>query len=375
MGSIKLKYDVVVIGGGATGASIFRDLAMRGLSVCLLESKVISSGATSHSHQNLLSGMRYVIKDPFVAKECMRENKIISRIAPHIVSPIKNYFVGFKNNYTEKALNTAKKIGINFKPISIKSAFQEIPLLNRSIDIVIETEDKNINATKFCELNCISAVKKGGVLLEHTRVRNIEMKDNGEYIIFLNGKSLNHKEILTDYIVNAAGAWVNEIADKLGVVLPLLYSQGTIIIQKSLSPRGLQYLHEPGDADAYITHNGFAWIGTTSTTIESPNKAKPESWADDYLKNKFSIIIPEIINQNTIGAFVGVRSLLKSIDTLDGREQSRSFRIIEEPCRVFHMIGGKLTIARLMAEKVSDQICQRKGIKSKCNTALTLLEN
>jgi len=359
-----IECDVAIIGGGATGTAIFRDLSIRGVDVCLVERKEISSGATSHSHQNLVSGMRYVVRDPKVAVECSQENKILSEIAPDIVSPIKNYFVGFKNDkYVDLALKSAETLEVKFKLIDHRLAIEEIPDLNPNIDIIVETNDRNIDATEFCKLNCESALKRSGILLEHTVVKSIERKPE-KYLIFT-----NRELIMAKCIVNSTGAWANEIANKLGENLPLLYSQGTIVIQKTLSPRGLQYLHQPGDGDAYIVHNGFAWLGTTSTTINSPEEAKTEPWADEYLKERFSIILPEVINQKTIQAFVGIRPLYRSSSTTNGREQSRSFEIIEKPAMVFHVIGGKLTIARLMAEKVADRICEEIGMNTKCATA------
>jgi len=359
-----LKCDVLIIGGGATGTSILRDLSMRGIKTCLIERNVISSGATSHSHQNLVSGMRYVVKDPKVARECAQENEILSKIAPNIIGSIKNYFVGFKSDkYVDLALESAETLGVKFKLVKPAIAFKEIPALNRDIDIIVETNDRNIDAREFCRLNCESALKRHATLLEHTVVKSIERKA-GVYLIYT-----NRALIRADKVVNATGTWANEIANKVGVNLPLLYSQGTIIILKALSSRGLQRLSQPADAAAYIVHKGLAWLGTTSTTINTPDEASPEPWADEYLKENFSIILPDIVHQHTLGVFVGVRPLLKSNETQDGRKQSRDFRIIEKPTGIFHIIGGKLTIARLMAEKVADRICEEMGINTKCITA------
>ena len=359
-----IECEVLVIGGGATGTSILRDLSMRGVRSCLVERNVLGSGATSRSHHNLVSGMRYVVKDPEVAVECARENKILSKIAPEILSPVRNYFVGFrKDAYTDTALKSAKKMGINFRLIKPNVAFSEIPALNRNIDLIIETNDRNIDVKEFCRLNCVSAVKRGSTLLEHTSIDFIE-KINRGYLVHTN------RGVIKAYkIVNATGAWANEIAYKVGIKLPLLYSQGTIIILRTLSPRGLQRLHMPSDADAYIVHGNFAWLGTTSTTISSPDEVRPEPWAGDYLKEKFSSILPDIVRQRIVGTFAGVRPLLRVKKTLNGREQSRSFRILENPDGVYHIIGGKLTIARLMAEKVSDKICQEIGTCTNCITA------
>jgi len=358
------NFDAVIIGGGATGTSVFRDLSMRGLKVCLIEKREISAGTTSHSHQNLVSGFRYILKDPLVAEECAKENEIIAQIAPHVIEPIRNYFLGFSGSYTEKALGVAKDLGIWFKQVKPEVAFREIHSLNRKIDIVIETNDRDIDAAMFCKLNCNSAIKRDGILFERTPIERIERRSK-EFIV----EAGDGLKISAKCIVNAAGAWANNVVSKLGVELMLLYNQGTIIVQKSLSPRGLQYFHEPGDGDAYIVHDGLAWLGTTSTTIKSPDEASPEPGVEDYLKEKFSVIIPEVVNQETIYKFVGVRPLLREKNTFNGREQTRSFQIIENPEGFYSIIGGKLTTARLMAEKVSDMICEEMGMNIKCTTA------
>jgi len=362
-----MKYDIIIIGGGATGTAIFRDLAMRGLYVVLIEKNKIASGTTSASHQNLVGGMRYVIKDPIVAKECAEENRIISKIAPNLVERINNYFVGFKNDYTEKALAKAKKLDIRADEMNIKETFKEIPVLNKDLDIVIETDDKNIDAQKFCWLNCMSAKKNGGNLLENTDIYKIKRENN--YILLTSEGTLE-----ASYVINATGPWINAIAGKMNIKIPLLYSQGTIIVQKTLSPRGIQYFHRPTNADAYIVHGEYAWLGTTSTTINSPEKVNLEYWAEAYLKENFSIIIPKVKYQKILKNFIGVRPLFKEKNTKNGRAVSRDFRIIENPENFLHIVGGKLTTARLMAEKVSDEICKKVGINSKCKTDEESLE-
>jgi len=357
-----VKYDVVIIGGGSTGSATFRDLSMRGLEVALLERDKIASGTTSASHQNLVGGLRYVTKDPIVAKECASENKIISRIAPEIVGEITNYFVGVRNDYTYEALKSAKKIGIRVDEIGIEKALKEIHALSRKLEIVIETDDKNIDTEKFCFYNCLSAKQNGGDSFENIKVDKIEGGKN-KYLILTNKGRFESK-----YIVNAAGAWINSVAKMVGVTIPLLYSQGTIIVQKTLSPRGLQYFHVPSDGDAYIVHDGYGWLGTTSSTINSPEEAKPEPWAERYLKKRFSVVLPDVIRQKALKKFTGIRTLFKSENKENGRQLSRNFEIIEKPENFLNIVGGKLTIARLMAEKLSDLVCEKEGINSRCRT-------
>jgi glycerol-3-phosphate dehydrogenase len=359
--------DVVVIGGGVTGTSVMRDLTLRGLDVHLLERYSLASGTTSYSHQNLVGGLRYVLKDPVTAKLCAEENRIISKIAPDIVGEVKNYYVGFKSDYTEQALRTAKKLNVPIRELKVRTVLKEITSLNKKIDVVVETDDRNIDVIEFCRLNCEIAKKQGGVLLDNTEVQDINLEDYRFTI------STDKQQIKSKYVVNATGPWINNILKKLDLQIPLLYSKGTIMIQKSLSPRSLQYLRNPSNADAYIVHNGFGWLGTTSTTIKTLDEADPEPFAEEYLRREFSVILPDVVHQKTLKVFTGVRPLFETVKTQNGRQLSRNFKIIEKPNNFFNIVGGKLTLARLMAEKTVDSICHKENVKSRCKTHIETL--
>jgi glycerol-3-phosphate dehydrogenase len=86
-------YDVIIIGGGATGAGIARDCALRGLRVVLLERHDIATGATGRNHGLLHSGARYAVTDNESARECIAENQILKRIARHCIEPTDGLFI------------------------------------------------------------------------------------------------------------------------------------------------------------------------------------------------------------------------------------------------------------------------------------------
>src|SRR6476469_7548423 len=88
-----LNVQALIIGGGATGTSIARDLAMRGVSVCLLERGDLASGTTGNYHGLLHSGARYVTNDLATAQECREENAILRRIAPHCIEDTGGLFL------------------------------------------------------------------------------------------------------------------------------------------------------------------------------------------------------------------------------------------------------------------------------------------
>jgi glycerol-3-phosphate dehydrogenase len=160
------------------------------------------------------------------------------------------------------------------------------------------------------------------------------------------------------------------IANKLDITVPVEYYQGTIVIRETLSHRGLQFFHEPEDADAYLVRNNEAWLGTTSVKIENPYSTISEPDVENFLTKKFSIILPEISKGAVHRKFVGIRALYKNIDSTSGRELTRDFKIIEQPEGFLHIIGGKLTTARLMAEKITDVVCEKSGVTSLCKTHL-----
>ena len=87
------EFDVIIIGGGITGAGTQRDCAMRGLRTLLIERSDIATGATGRNHGLLHSGARYAVNDPESAAECIRENKILRQIAAQCVEPTDGLFI------------------------------------------------------------------------------------------------------------------------------------------------------------------------------------------------------------------------------------------------------------------------------------------
>lgn len=370
-------YDVLVVGAGAIGTSCFRDLSMRGYKTALLEKGVIGTGVNGNSttlncHWNLVSGMRYIVKDLETAEECAIENKVLSNIAPSIIENEKNYFVGFDKEYASQALKNSKDLGIQTKMVSLNELFREIPALSNKISVAIETEDRNINGPKFCLLNVKSGVEYGGQVFQKTLVDSIDSCNDRIVVNTDKGK------INTRYLINATGPWLNDISRLLEVEIPLLYYQGTIVVLPSLSPRGIQFLHMPSDGDAYIVHGKFAWLGTTSTKLKDVSTSQVEADVGSYLKEQFSTVMPCVINSEIKGYLKGVRSLIPAENENHGRSVTRGFKIVEEPENCLHLVGGKLTTARLIAEKTADFINEKSGeqnnLEKICHTHMEVMK-
>ncbi|EOV8466279.1 FAD-dependent oxidoreductase, partial [Escherichia coli] len=130
------ETDVIIIGGGATGAGIARDCARRGLRCILLERHDIATGATGRNHGLLHSGARYAVTDGESARECIEENKILKRIARHCVERSDGLFItlpeddlGFQSGFIE----ACQKAGIDAQAIDPKEALRLEPAANPAL--------------------------------------------------------------------------------------------------------------------------------------------------------------------------------------------------------------------------------------------------
>ena len=369
---MKSNFDIVIIGGGAIGTSMFRDATMRGFSACLVEANSVGGKTTASSHQNLLGGMRYAVTDPTVAAECATENRTMSKIAPSIVSDRLNVFVGSDEEYAENAMRNAKRIGVYYKQIPREDISREIPDLSGNLTVFLETADRNIDSTRLCTLNCDAGIIHGGVLREHCRVLSIKSCSDGFAL-----KCGDHDELDCRFAINASGPWIEEIAAMIGGRIRATYRQGTICVLQSRSPYGLQRLHHPSDGDAYIVHGEYAWLGTTSYLLQLPSEARVLDGDVEYLKRNFSNVLPQIIDDVPITSFVGVRTFVAGSHPgliADGRDLSRGISLVESFPNLLSVAGGKLTTARLAAERIMNLISSRLGSKKGSSTSETRLD-
>ena len=116
------KATVIVIGGGATGVGILRDLAMRGVDVLLIEKCDLVNGASSRYHGLLHSGGRYAVKDQEAARECIIENRILRKIGRSCVEPVGGMFVRLRSDdpdYEEAWVKGCAESGIDAQPITM----------------------------------------------------------------------------------------------------------------------------------------------------------------------------------------------------------------------------------------------------------------
>src|SRR4030065_704937 len=128
----RIQTEVLVIGGGATGTGVLRDLAMRGFKTILVDKADLTHGTTGRYHGLLHSGARYVVKDPQAAKECIEENRILRKIMPQCIEDTGGYFVVTPwddPSYASPFVEGCKSAGIPVEEISIAQMLRTEPLL------------------------------------------------------------------------------------------------------------------------------------------------------------------------------------------------------------------------------------------------------
>ena len=371
------KFDVIVIGGGSTATAIARDLSMRGARVLLLERHDIPLGATGRCHGMLHSGGRYAVKDPESATECAKENKVLRRIARHIVEPLGGYFVSIPPDppeFADKFVEGCKKTGVEFHEMTVEEALREEPNLNPNIQRVFWVNDGAIDPMKFAILMALDAARNNAVIKTHTEV--IDLLFDGKTVGGV--KAYNHltgqvERYKAEIVVNAAGAWAGEIAAMAGVYIPIVPNKGTmVVIQKRILNHLVNRLRRPTDGDIIVPHHTTAIIGTTSINVDDPDKAYPTKPEVVKMFKAAVEIAPIVKKTRILRAYAAPRPLIGAVG-VSGREISRTFKVFdhEETDNIEGFVsigGGKMCTARLMAEKLSDLVARKLGLRAPCRT-------
>jgi len=379
------EYQVVIVGGGATGVGILRDLSMRGISALLLEQGDLAHGTSSRFHGLLHSGARYAVKDPESATECIEENYILKRIAPHCISDTGGWFVQTQEDtpdYVEQWIEACAKAHIPTHEISPSAAYMKEPLLSKNVLRVFEVPDATVDGFKIVWANAKSARHYGGQYKTYHQVQRVVVEK--ERVVGVVTKNLlNGEEFMVhcDIVVNAAGAWASQIAGSIGIPLDVICDKGTLLaFNQRLFQRVINRLRPSGDGDIFVPHETITILGTTSQFVASAQENNPQ---EEEVKKLLSIgghLLPGITKHRVIRAFSGVRPLhredhdVTAVNEEEGRNVSRSFALIDHEIQegvqgFISIVGGKFTTYRLMAEKVSDWAAAKLGNATPCRTA------
>jgi len=377
------RTAVLVIGGGATGAGVARDLALRGVSCIVAEWRDVAAGASGSNHGLLHSGARYVKSDPEAAAECREEGDILKKTAAHCIEDTGGLFVAVEGDdlgYAEMFPGLCASAGIAAKALDVKEALEMEPVLSQRIAGAFQVPDASVDPFRLCmDLMAHAESLAGSLFLSNTRIRGLEIRGNRITAALAEHPSYGNIRIEAEEYINAAGAWGAEIAAMAGANIPMVYSKGTLLVTHDrLAKRVINRLRPAADGDILVPGGTVSVLGTTSVRLQTLDDISPTLAEVDLNIREASPMVPALASVRYIRAYAGVRPLAGSGDA--DRSVSRNFSLIDHAApreggveNMVTITGGKLTTFRLMAEKTCDLVCGKLGVSAPCRTRTTLL--
>lgn len=376
----RIETEVIVIGGGMTGAGVLRDLALRGIKAVLVEQRDLGHGTSTRNHGLLHSGARYAVRDDEAAVESYHENLILKKTIPSSIEQTGGLFVKVQEDddgYVQKWLSFCKKLGIPVEEISVEEALRQEPFLNRKAEAVYRVPDGAVDCFTMVIDVAADAVMHGAqvltyheavdVLTEQNRVIGVRVRDvfTGE-----------EKEIFSKLVVNAAGPWGEKIAELAGIPFHIINNKGMLVVfNHRFNKQVINRLRMPGDADIFVPAHNVTIFGTTGVNVDDPNDFSLNRRELEGMLEEGKALIPAIHEMRLIRAYSGSRPLYQesTVNDTSGRNVSRGMALIDHQRRdgldgLITITGGKLTTFRLMAEKTVDLVCGKLGVMAKCST-------
>ena len=380
------EYDVIIIGGGITGAGTARDCALRGLRTLLIERGDIATGATGRNHGLLHSGARYAVKDAESAEECIKENMILRKIAAACVEDTQGLFItlpedvdaGFGLDYQKTFIEACLKAGINANAIDPEDAKRMEPSVNPSLIGAVVVPDGSVDPFRLCFSNVLDAKLHGADVLVYTifedfiveggAVRGVKVRSA------LTGETAEYRAAVT---VNAAGIWGHMVAAKAGVTVGMYPAKGALLVfGHRVNNVVINRCRKSADGDILVPGDTVTVIGTTSTKVpfEECDNMEVTRGEVELLLREGCALCPSLANTRILRAYAGVRPLVASDDDPTGRSISRGIVCLDHAKRdgidrFVTITGGKLMTYRLMAEQATDAVCRKLGITEPCCTA------
>lgn len=375
-----MKTEVVVIGGGATGAGVLRDLALRGIEAALLEQEELTSGTSGRNHGLLHSGARYAVNDPGSARDCIAENRILKKIASPCIEDTGGFFLSLEGDppeYARALLRACAMLGLPAEEVPVAGVLSREPSLTPRILRAISVPDAALDPFRLIRSNIEEAENLGARFFPFRRVVAIKTAAGRiEGLRAVDPRSGEPFDIRCRFIINAAGVWGGEVARMAGAVLEIVFSKGSLIVlNRRLVHTVINRCRPPSSGDILVPHGPALILGTTSQPMAGGEDPFAEIGEVDFLLAEGEKLVPQIASARAIRAYAGIRPLMGAQEAAeDSRKISRDFLLVNHGETdgvkgLFSIVGGKLTTYRLMAERTVDALCREMESPLPCRTA------
>jgi len=372
--------DVLVIGGGITGAGIARDAALRGFRTALVDKSDFGAGTSSHSSRLIHGGIRYLEHGAFrLVFEASHERRVLLRIAPHLVRPLAFLFPVYRGGRLP-----AWKLRAGMWLYDLLSSFRNVRwhrwlgakkvrrvepgLRERGLIGAALYYDAQADDARLVIATLRSAIRAGAMAANYVettallkpdgRVRGAVVRD------VLTGETAT---IRANVVVNATGPWSDTLRrlDDPQAAPILRLTKGvhvTVPRRRVANEHAVTLLSQLDGRVMFVLPWGdLAYIGTTDTDADSSPDALRITTADvTYLLRSANAAFPDahLTSHDVVSAWVGLRPLLRA-DHANPSQVSREHQVFESPHGLISIAGGKLTTYRVMARDVVDRVAKR----------------
>jgi len=376
----KESYDLLIIGGGITGAGIALDAVTRGLKVALLEKNDFASGTSSKSTKLIHGGLRYLKQfEVGLVREVGLERAVVHKLAPHLVQSEKMLFPLIKNGSFGKMLTS---FGLMIYDIlaGVKKADQRKVLTKKAtlareqlLDAtkvqggVIYAEYRTDDARLTIEV-MKTAVAKGARVINYAEVTDF-IYDNDQQISgvkWVDQLDGSNYETKADYVISAAGPWVDKVREKNDSLnhrrLHLTKGVHIVVPHEKFPVSQSVYFDVPDGRMIFAIPRGrVTYVGTTDTDYNG-NMDDVRTSKEDvlYLLNGIKQLFPkiELSMHDVASSWAGLRPLIEE-EGKSASELSRKDEIFESPSGLLSIAGGKLTGYRKMAERIVNRLAKK----------------
>lgn len=403
--------DVLIIGGGINGISTFRELALQGVSVVLMERDDFCSGASAALSRMVHGGLRYLENGEFrLVRQSLEERDRLLQNAPHCVSPLPTV-VPILTWFRGTLATAAAFFNLAGKPrhrpgVMVRLGLTLYDLMSRRSRTM--PRHKGLSRAEIRRLvPGITDRAVGGVLYYDARVTHperlgVEMVIDSEmagdahafsYTEIVSGdrSGLNWRDrlsgaegrIVPKVVVNATGAWVDQVSTRIERPDAQERVEGTKgshlmvdneALKAALGDRMVYYENADGRICITFAHAGSVMVGSTDIRVDDPDSAVCFEDEKAYMLSALASVFPsiEIKDEEIIHVFTGVRPLPVSAEGFTGRISRDHSVDVEAPgtrdYAVLTLIGGKWTTFRIFGEEVADMVLDRLKVPRKVDT-------
>jgi glycerol-3-phosphate dehydrogenase len=389
-------YDVVIIGGGMAGAGAARDLAMRGVSVALLEKGDFASATTSLSSKLIHGGLRYLeLFDFGLVRESLAERQRLQRLAPHLVKPLP-FLVPI---YRDSSRGLVKvRLGLRLydwlTPGRDRERYRVLPAIDAlSLEPAIRPDDLRgagyyfddllLFPERLCLENVLSACRHGARAFNYCQLLSV-VRDARGAVAGVTARDLLTGTVATlgaRVVVNATGPWVDDIRELAGITERgrhvLRRTKGIHCLLPRMTERAIYHSTADDRMIFVIPWREFSLVGSTDTDFSGD---LDRVWATrdevDYLLGEVRRALPDprVSAEAIAYTYAGVRPLSYE-EGKRASDVSRAHRIVAEAGgRFLSITGTKLTCFRSLAEELGDTITRALGRRGRARTATRMLD-